>query len=186
MSVTYAHPTRFDRPVPIYAYGEFEPVVHPEAFIHPEAVLIGRVWVGARSSVWPGAVLRGDAGVIRIGEETSIQDGSVLHCTSSLNTLIGSRCVIGHIAHLEGAVVEDDCLIGSGSVVLHRAHIHAGSIVAAGAVLRDDTVVPPRSLALGVPARIKEGVVDPETFRWNVEMYIQNAMNYKTHLRRID
>lgn len=186
MSVTYAHPTRFDTPVPIYAYEDFEPVVHPDAFVHPDAVLIGRVWIGARSSIWPGAVLRGDAGEIRIGDETSIQDGSVLHCTSSLNTLIGSRCVVGHIAHLEGATVEDDVLIGSGSVVLHRAYIHTGSIVAAGAVVRDDTVVPPRSLALGVPATIKEGVVNPENFRWNVEMYIQNALNYKTKLRRLD
>lgn len=186
MCVTNAHPTRFDSPVPVYAYGEFEPVVHPDAFVHPDAVLIGRVWVGARSSIWPGAVLRGDAGEIRIGEETSIQDGSVLHCTTSLNTTIGSRCVVGHIAHLEGATVEDDVLIGSGSVVLHRAYIHQGSIVAAGAVVRDDTVVPPRSLALGVPAIIKEGVVNPESFRWNVEMYIQNALNYKSKLRRLD
>jgi serine acetyltransferase len=82
--------------------------------------------------------------------------------------------------------VEDDVLIGSGSVVLHRAHIHSGSIVAAGAVVRDDTIVPPRSLALGVPAIIKEGVVDPNLFRWNVDMYIQNALNYKSKLRRIN
>jgi carbonic anhydrase/acetyltransferase-like protein (isoleucine patch superfamily) len=94
--------------------------------------------------------------------------------------------VVGHIAHLEGATVEDDVLIGSGSVVLHRAHIHSGSIVAAGAVVRDDTIVPPRSLALGVPAIIKEGVVDPNLFRWNVDMYIQNALNYKSKLRRIN
>ena len=186
MSVTSAHPTRFDSPMPIYAYGEFEPVIHPDAFIHPDAVLIGRVWVGARSSVWPHAVLRGDAGEIRIGEETSIQDGSVLHCTSSLDTIIGNRCVVGHIAHIEGATVEDTCLIGSGSVVLHRAYIHSGSIVAAGAVIRDDTVVPPRSLARGVPASITEGVVDPESFKWNIEMYIQNALNYKSLLRRLD
>ncbi|MEN9923004.1 MAG: hypothetical protein RIS09_518 [Actinomycetota bacterium] len=186
MGVTYAHSTRLDSPVPIYAFGEFEPVIHPDAYIHPDAVLIGRVWVGALSSIWPTAVLRGDSGEIRIGEKTSIQDGTVIHCTSTLNTIIGNRCVVGHNAHLEGAMVDDDVLIGSGSVVLHRVHVHSGSIVAAGAVLRDDTIVPPRSLAVGVPAQIKEGTVDPSLFQWNVEMYIENSKTYKSKLRRID
>src|ERR1051326_4156694 len=101
-------------PMPIYALGDLVPAIHPEAYVHPEAVVIGQVSVGAGSTVWPGAVLRGDYGTITIGERTSVQDGTVVHATEELATVIGSECVIGHIAHLEGCVVEDRCLIGIG------------------------------------------------------------------------
>ena len=106
--------------MPVYALGDLVPTIAPDAYIHPDAVVIGDVTVGSESTVWPGAVLRGDSGPITIGERTSIQDGSVVHTTEWAPTQIGSGCVIGHIVHLEGCIIEDDSLVGSGSVVLHR------------------------------------------------------------------
>ena len=170
----------------IYALGDLVPSIHPEAFIHPDAVIIGNVEIGALSSIWPCAVLRGDHGRIVIGERTSIQDGSVLHCTKDAHTIIGSRCVVGHNAHIEGATVEDDVLIGSGSILMHRVHVHSRALVAAGAVLANDTVVPSHALAVGVPARIKEGAIETGAFDWNVEMYTHNATWYAKELRRLD
>ena len=88
--------------MPIYALGEQVPDIHPEAFVHPDAVVIGSVTIGAQSSIWPGAVLRGDDGEIHIGARTSIQDNCVLHTTPMHPTIVGDDCVVGHIVHLEG------------------------------------------------------------------------------------
>ena len=173
-------------PMAIYALGTLVPTIHPDAFVHPEAVIIGDVTVGAESSIWPGSVLRGDHGRIVVGEQTSIQDGSIIHCTKEHHTLIGSRCVVGHNAHIEGATIEDDVLIGSGSVLLHRVVVHSRALVAAGAVLINDTIVPNHALAMGVPAKIREGAVEDGAFDWNVQMYVHNARWYKQDLRRLD
>lgn len=169
----------------LYAIGERTPQIHPTAFIHPEAVIIGDVTVGPESSVWPTAVLRADTGRVVVGAQTSIQDGSVLHCTDELDTLVGDRCVVGHRAHLEGCVVEDDSLVGSGSVVLHRAVIRSGALVAAQALVAPGTVVPAGALALGVPARIKEGAASAEAIAASVATYTHNAHWYNAELRRI-
>jgi carbonic anhydrase/acetyltransferase-like protein (isoleucine patch superfamily) len=169
----------------IYALGDLVPSIDPEAYIHPEAVVIGQVSVGAGSSVWPGAVLRGDYGKIAIGEQTSVQDGAVIHATDELPTLIGSECVIGHIAHLEGCVVEDQCLIGSGSVVLHRVVVRRGALVGAGAVVSPGTEVPSRAMALGVPARIRLDAVAEGAVKDAVERYVANGARYARELRRI-
>jgi carbonic anhydrase/acetyltransferase-like protein (isoleucine patch superfamily) len=169
----------------IYALGDLVPSIDPEAYIHPEAVVIGQVSVGAGSSVWPGAVLRGDYGKIAVGEQTSVQDGAVIHATDELPTLIGSECVIGHIAHLEGCVVEDQCLIGSGSVVLHRAVVRRGALVGAGAVVSPGTEVPSRAMALGVPARIRLDAVAEGAVKDAVERYVANGARYARELRRI-
>src|SRR5579871_6144500 len=107
--------------MPVYALGDVAPTIHEDAFVHPDAVVIGDVTIGARSSVWPSAVLRGDFGTILVGEETSIQDGAVVHAVPMFPTRVGSRCVVGHLAHLEGCALEDASLAGSGCVVLHRA-----------------------------------------------------------------
>ena len=171
--------------MPIYALGDHVPTLHPDAFIHPDAVVIGQVSVGAGSTVWPGAVLRGDYGSITVGERTSVQDGAVVHATEALATLIGSECVIGHIAHLEGCVVEDRCLIGSGSVVLHRAVIRSGALVGAGAVVSPGTEVPGGAMALGVPAKIRTGAVQPGAFDDAVARYVANGAHYAKELRRI-
>jgi len=170
----------------IYALGDLTPTIHPSAFIHPEAVIIGSVTIGAESSVWPTAVLRGDHGKIVIGAQTSIQDGTVIHCTAENHTIIGDRVVVGHNAHMEGCTIEDDVLIGSGSIMMHRVVVHSRALVAAGAVLLDGTIVPSNALAVGVPAKIKENAVADGAFDWNVEMYIHNAHWYNKDLRRLD
>jgi carbonic anhydrase/acetyltransferase-like protein (isoleucine patch superfamily) len=170
----------------VYAIGDAVPEIHPEAYIHPDATVIGQVSVGAGSTVWPGAVLRGDYGTITIGDRTSIQDGTVVHATETLPTVIGSDCVVGHIAHLEGCVVEDGCLIGSGSVVLHKAVVRAGALVGAGAVVNNGMEVPARAMALGVPAKIRQDAVAEGSFDDAVARYVANGARYRAQLRRID
>jgi len=170
----------------IYALGERVPKIAPEAFIHPDAVIIGDVTVGPGSSVWPGAVLRGDGGSITIGAFTSVQDGAVIHCTSKLNTTIGDRCTIGHNAHLEGCTIFDDSLVGSGSVVLHEALVGPNALVGACALVGNGKVVPAFARALGVPAVITENAVSPNAFTKNVETYVSKAHAYSQELRRID
>ncbi|BEP16262.1 gamma carbonic anhydrase family protein [Acidothermaceae bacterium B102] len=170
----------------VYALGDDAPDIHPAAFVHHDAVVIGKVTIGADSTVWPGAVLRGDYGRISVGERTSIQDGTVIHATAEHATVIGSRCVVGHLAHLEGCTVEDDCLIGSGSVVLHRAVIRSGALVGAGAVVPNGLEVPSRAMALGVPAKLRLDAVGEGEFLDAVELYVGNGHRYRATLRRLD
>ncbi len=170
----------------VYALGGQEPSIHPEAFVHPEAVIIGSVTIGAESSVWPGAVLRGDEGEIRIGARTSVQDNCVLHTTPEHPTVVGDRCVIGHIVHLEGCTVEDDALVGNGAIVLHRAIVRSGAIVAANSVVLNDTEVPSGAIAVGSPATIREGRARRELIDEGVAAYVARAERFRSELRRID
>lgn len=170
----------------VYALGDRVPVIDPTAFVHPDAVIIGDVTIGPESSVWPTAVLRGDHGAIRVGAQTSIQDGTIVHCTRSEDTVVGDRCVVGHNVHLEGCTIEDDCLIGSGSVVLHRVVVHSGALVGAQAMVTNNTVVPSGAMAIGVPAKIKPNAVQPGGFDDAVAIYVHNAHWYNRDLRRID
>jgi carbonic anhydrase/acetyltransferase-like protein (isoleucine patch superfamily) len=172
--------------VPIYALGEHEPDIDAAAFVHPDAVVIGQVRIGPEASVWPGAVLRGDHGRIEIGARTSVQDGTVIHCTHDWPTLIGSECVVGHLAHLEGCVVADRCLIGSGSVTLNRARVGTGAIVAAAALIPEGFEVPPGALAAGVPATIKRTGVSGDWVDGAVQQYVSSARRYRAELRRLD
>src|SRR5690349_11563768 len=151
--------------MPIYALGDVEPRIHPDAFIHPEAVIIGDVTIGAFSSVWPSAVVRADDGPITIGDRTSIQDGSIIHTTSLISTKVGNDCVIGHMVHLEGCKIDDGALVGNGAIVLHAARVESGAIVGSNAVVTNGMRVPSGAMALGVPAKIREGVVDPDQIR---------------------
>lgn len=130
------------------------PSIHPTAFIHPRAVVIGNVTLGPRASVWPTAVLRGDSDAITIGEDSNVQDGTIIHADPGLPTVIGARVGIGHRAIVHGAVVEDDCLIAMGAIVLNGARVGTGSIVGAGAVVTEGMQVPQNSLVVGVPARV--------------------------------
>ena len=173
-------------PVSIYALDDDEPEIDELAYVAPDAVVIGRVKIGPEASVWPGAVLRGDHGYITVGARTSVQDGTIVHCTAQWPTIIGEDCVVGHNAHLEGCVVEDGCLIGSGSVTLNRVVIGKGSIVAAGAVVSEGFNVPPGSLVAGVPATIKRSNVDTTWTERAVQNYIATAKHHRTGLRRID
>ncbi len=172
--------------MPLYALGDRTPKIDPAAFVHPDAVIIGNVTVGPESSIWPTAVLRGDHGEIRIGAQTSIQDGTIVHCTSTLHTVVGDRCTVGHNVHLEGCIIEDDCLIGSGSVVLHGAIIRTGALVGAQALVSNGTEVPSGAMALGVPSRIKLDSVDRELLTAAAAVYVHNSHWYNAELRRLD
>ncbi|HWD55279.1 MAG TPA: gamma carbonic anhydrase family protein [Acidimicrobiales bacterium] len=172
--------------MPIYELDGWTPRIDAEAYVHPDAVVIGDVTIGAESSVWPQAVLRGDYGTITVGAGTSIQDGTVIHAGPGFPTVIGDRCVIGHITHLEGCTLEDESLAGSGSVVLHHAVISTGATVGANAVVPNNMVVPPGALALGVPAKIFEGRSDVPMIRLSADQYLMNAKRYREGLRRVD
>lgn len=171
--------------MPIYALGDLEPSIHPDAFVHPDAVIIGDVRLGEQCSIWPGAVLRGDDGYIEIGARTSIQDNGVLHTTPLWPTIVGSDCVVGHIVHLEGCTVEPGCLIGNGSIVLHRVIVRTGAIVAANAVVLNDTEVPSGAIAVGIPATIKAGRARPEEIERGVASYLGRTERYRREMRRI-
>ena len=171
--------------MPIYAIGDQVPRIDPSAYVHPDAVVMGDVVIGAESSVWPGAVLRGDDGGIVVGARTSIQDNSVIHTTADHPTRIGSDCVIGHIVHLEGCTIEDGALVGSGSVVLHRAVVRTGALVGANAVVPNDMEVPSGAMALGIPAKIRPDSVDPEQISRGVEFYVARGKRYAAELRRL-
>jgi carbonic anhydrase/acetyltransferase-like protein (isoleucine patch superfamily) len=172
--------------MPIYALGDHEPTIDSTAYVHPDAVVIGNVFIGAESSIWPCAVLRGDDGTIRIGDRTSIQDGSVIHCTPDLDTVVGNECVIGHMVHLEGCTVEDRSLVGNGAVVLHRAVVSMGSLVGSNAVVPAGVVVPTGAMALGVPAKMRENTVRADSIVLPMLSYVARAESYRTKLRRID
>jgi carbonic anhydrase/acetyltransferase-like protein (isoleucine patch superfamily) len=173
--------------VAIYALGDRVPQIDPTAYIHPEAVIIGAVTIGAESTVWPCAVLRGDDGEITVGPRTSIQDGSVLHCTPHLPTIVGAGCVIGHMVHLEGCTVEDGALVGNGSVVLHGAVIRSGGLVGSNAVVPNGMEVPGGMMALGVPAKLREGSAHQALLiSGAMESYVARGPRYRVELRRID
>ncbi|HVQ87965.1 MAG TPA: gamma carbonic anhydrase family protein [Actinomycetes bacterium] len=170
----------------LYALGEHHPQVHPDAFVHPDAVVIGDVALGSEATIWPGAVLRGDYGRIEVGARTSVQDGAIIHATSNWATGIGNDCVVGHLAHLEGCTVDDHCLVGSGSIVLHRAHVRSGALVGAGAVVPNDMQVPSHAMALGVPAKLRVDAVPVGAFAETVALYVANGHRYRAQLRRLD
>lgn len=172
--------------MPIYAIGDRSPDISDSAFVHPDAVVIGDVRIGPESSVWPGTVLRGDHGMIAIGARTSIQDGTIVHCTAREDTIVGDSCVVGHRVHLEGCRIEDGCLVGSGSVVLNGAHLHAGAMVAAQGLVPPRMEVPAGALARGVPARIVEGGADADLIEHAVTTYVRNTHWYSAELRRLD
>jgi carbonic anhydrase/acetyltransferase-like protein (isoleucine patch superfamily) len=172
--------------MPIYALGDLEPSIHESAYIHPDAVIIGNVTLGPDASVWACAVLRGDDGKIVVGEGSNIQDGAVLHCTPLYNTVVGNFCTIGHIAHLEGCRILDRALVGTASVVLHDAEVGEGALVGANAVVTGGTVVPPGAMALGIPAKIREGAADAAEINMGVRSYIDRGRRFRRELRRLD
>jgi len=155
----------------LYALGDRAPSIDPSAFIHPDAVIIGDVRIGPESSVWPTAVLRGDHGSVIVGSQTSVQDGTVVHCTRTLDTIIG---------------IHDDSLVGSGAIVLHRAEVGPHALVGAGALVGNGKVVPPHARALGVPAAITPDAVTDDAFDDAVAIYVRNVHWYTAELRRLD
>ena len=165
----------------ILSYGKYHPVIHASAFVAPGADVIGRVRLGKDSSIWFGAVLRGDVNRIEIGAATNIQDGSILHVDDEHPCVIAHHVHVGHHANLHGCVVETGAMIGIGAIVLSGARIGAGAIVGAGSVVLEGTKIPPRSLAVGAPARVVRPVTarDVAYIRKWVAKYVQLAKNYR-------
>ena len=146
----------------IRSFLDKKPVLHPEARAADSAALVGDVRLDSRSSVWYGAVLRGDEGSIRVGEGSNIQDQAVLHSDPGFPALVGRDVTVGHGAILHGCTVEDGCLIGMGAILLNGCVIGTGSLVAAGALVTQNTVVPPGSLVVGSPAKVKRALTQEE------------------------
>src|SRR6201995_2343639 len=140
-------------------------MVPPTAFIHPDALVFGDVVLGARVSIWPTAVLRADSDTITIGDDSNVQDGTVIHVDPGIRTTIGKRVAIGHRAIVHGSTIGDDCLIGMGAILLNGVTVGAGSIVAAGAICTEGMEIPPNSLVMGVPAKVRREVSDAERER---------------------
>lgn len=172
--------------MPIYSLGDKSPHIDPLAFVHPDAVVIGDVSIGPESSIWPGAVLRGDSGAITIGSQTSIQDGSIVHCTANFDTVIGDRCVIGHGVHLEGCLINSDSLVGSHAVVLHGAVVGPVSLIGACALVGNGKIVPARARALGIPAVITPDIVELTDIAPSAEIYRKNSHWYRDELTLIE
>lgn len=155
--------------------------IDPQAYIHPLAALMGDVTLGARASVWPTAVIRADSDSIVIGADTNVQDGAVLHVDRGYPVVVGARVSIGHRAVLHGATVEDDCLIAMGAILLNGVVVGAGSLVGAGAVCREGMRIPPRSVVLGVPARVAREATSEITdrIRRTMESYLSLQEDYR-------
>lgn len=166
----------------IRPYRGTTPKIAESAYIDPSAQVIGDVTVGERASIWPNVTARGDVNSIHIGDESNIQDNSVLHCDAGLFPLrIGNRVTVGHLAMLHGCTIEDECLIGIGAVVLNGATIGQGSVIAAGAVVPEGADIPPESMVMGVPAKVKRSLTaeERERFKQNALHYVESARIYK-------
>ncbi len=168
----------------IRSYRGTAPRVAASAYVDPGAHLIGKVVVGERSSIWPGAVLRGDTDLIEVGAETSIQDGSILHTDEGIVLKIGNRVTVGHAVVLHGCIVEDECLIGIGATVLNNAKIGKGAVIAAGALVPEGMEVPAGMLAMGVPAKVRREVSAEERARFSsgVDHYVEKSQRYLKEL----
>ena len=157
-----------------------EPQIGEDCFIAENTTIVGEVTLGARCSVWFNAVIRGDVHYIHIGEEVNIQDGAVIHCTyQKAPTTIGNRVSIGHNAIVHGCTLQDDVLIGMGSIVMDGCVVESGSIVGAGAVVTQGTRVEAGSVYAGIPAR-KVKDMSPELTKGELERIAKNYLMYSS------
>lgn len=156
------------------------PDIPSDVFVAPNATIVGDVVMGPSCSVWFNAVIRGDVNAIRIGEKVNIQDNAVIHCTYEKNaTMIGNNVSIGHSAIVHGCTIEDNVLIGMGAIVMDRAVVGSYSIIAAGAVVLEGTIIPPGSVYAGVPAK-KVKDVSPEKVSGEIERIANNYTLYSS------
>ena len=154
------------------------PRVHSTAYIDQSAQVIGDVEVGEDSSIWMAAVVRGDVHRIRIGRRSNIQDGTIVHVMRGTHpTTIGDNVTIGHAAVIHGCTIEDQCLIGMGAIILNGARIGSGSIIAAGTLVVEDMQVPPRSLVMGSPGKVKRQLTDEQVA--TIQMYADRYVGYR-------
>jgi carbonic anhydrase/acetyltransferase-like protein (isoleucine patch superfamily) len=173
--------------MPLYSLGSFSPQLAAGAWAAPSADLIGDVRLGARASVWFGAVLRGDNTPLILGDDTNFQDGSVGHSDAGFPLTIGARVTVGHQAILHGCTVADDCLIGMGARILNGAVIEPECIVGAGALITEGKHFERGSLIVGAPARVVRQVTDEERqlLRESAQHYAEKAQRYAAELRKI-
>ncbi len=171
----------------VYKLGDDAPNIPDSVYVAPEAAVIGRVTLGERSSVWPGAVLRGDNEPIRIGAAVNVQDGAVLHVDAGFPLVIEDRVSIGHKAMLHACTIGEGTLIGIQAIVLNNARIGRYCLVAAGAIVTEGKTFPDRSLILGVPAKVVRPLTEEEitVLRESAEIYDEHRATYKTKLTRI-
>ncbi len=157
------------------------PTVHPTTYVDVSAQIIGDVVLGPECSVWMNAVIRGDVNHVRIGAQTNIQDGTIVHVMRGTHpTTLGDSVTVGHGAVIHGCTVESVCLIGMGAIVLNGARIGTESIVAAGSVVLEGAQIPPRSLVMGVPGRVRRGLSDEEveSIHGFADRYVEYRKNY--------
>jgi len=171
--------------VTVECFETHSPRIHARAFVHTSAVVIGDVEIGEQSSVWPNVTMRGDDGPIVIGCRSSIQDGTVVHMTGGLSTTtVGDRVTVGHGAILHGCTIEDDCIIGMGSIILDNAVIERGCIVGAGALVPPGKRVPAGSVVVGNPFRLLRACTpkDREFIEFSWTEYVERTRQYREAL----
>ena len=169
----------------IRSFQGVEPQVHATAFVADSAQVIGDVHIGEQSSIWFNTVVRGDMFYIRIGDRTNVQDNCVIHTrTGTHPTILEDEVTVGHSVTLHGCYVEQGSLIGIGSILLDDVRVGARSLVAAGSLLSPGTIIPPRSLVMGVPARVKRGLTDEEVEGLNAywQNYVEYTKRYKAEV----
>ena len=172
----------------IYQLGDHAPDIADDAWIAPDAQVMGNVVLGQGASIWFGAVIRGDGEPIRIGARTNIQDLSVLHTDPGFGVTIGDGCTIGHRAILHGCTLEDNVLIGMGATILNGARIGAGSLIGAGALVTEGKEIPPGSLVMGAPGRVVRQLdaAAQDKLRASADHYAANAARFRAELTRLD
>ena len=165
----------------VLPYDGRQPTIHPDAWLAPNASVIGDATINSRTSVFYGAVVRADMDRIVLGAGSNLQDNVVVHTDYGFPTWVGSGVSVGHAAVVHGCTVEDDCLIGMNATVLNGARIGAGSLVAAGTVVLEGTVIPPRSLVAGVPGKVRRQLSDSEFDRVvaNAQIYLELAAQHR-------
>ena len=171
----------------IRGWGGYKPKIHPTAFVHETAEVIGKVTLEKDVSLWPYCVLRGDVDAIIIAEGTNIQDNTVIHTNAGKPTILGKRISVGHSVILHGCKVMDHCIIGMGSIVLDGAIVEEECIVAAGAVVSPGTKIPKGSMAMGVPARVARPLhpEEIEHIHWNAAEYLTLSETHRKTSRRV-
>ena len=165
----------------IYDLEKITPKLDQECWVAPNAIIIGKVELKKNSNVWFNAVLRGDLEPIIIGENSNVQDGSVIHTDPGCPVTIGNRVTVGHMVMLHGCQIADDCLIGIGSIILNKAKIGKNCIIGANALITENKVIPEKSLVLGSPGKVVRQVTDKEieNIKENARHYVENFKKYK-------
>ena len=167
--------------MPAYGLGSKKPRIHRTAILAPSCTIIGDVVIGPRTSVWPGAVLRGDYGYIRIGSDCSIQDNAVVHCSGENPTILGKGVTVAHSAIVHACRIGDECLIGAGAIIFDGASVGKHSILGVGCILLEGRKIPPRSIAVGAPAKIirKATLQDVRAIKDSYKVYAKMARLYE-------